>query len=431
MSNRNGGKQSQLTGERAETKVRDVLLDAQIFCSKYEHDRGEDLLVELEGYIDQVDVGSEPRIGLLQIKGHDAEPAPATGDGIAKRRLDLNHLRRWAAIPLPVFVVAVELVGNEPLFFARLVDKIIRDVAPAGLEELEQQKITISLPRADDLPSFLKAEIAGFYSLHAFQLSGLSENVIARNHYEVISSTTPFVPPQAKVWLKNIRVLWKGPWRPAHFWATLNHIADQLKEKEGGRGTPLQATIHVYRSLKDDRDNNAIAHVSWLEDNHAATVSLKECVNWPKAAHWIRFQFHGVSAFEELPESFVVEESDDSFISKAERIWAELDSIFLEVMSSLTKDLRLPDGKLNRLEASLCEIDDGAIQKLGRPSPQLIMVDRMIDQYIFVLSGIFTWIKGKPDVPEVRRKRWLTQDLEMAQGFYRAYYPLAKLLLDQ
>ncbi|WP_323816473.1 hypothetical protein [Cellvibrio sp. NN19] len=431
MSNKQSGKQSQLTGERAETKVRDVLLDAKIFCSKYEHDRGEDMLVELEGYIDQADVASEPKIGLLQIKGHDVDTTLANSDGIAKRQLKLNHLRRWAAIPLPVFVVAVELLGNEPQFFARSVDSIIEEVAPAGLEALEQQKITILLPRAVDLPSFLKTEIAGFYSLHAFKLTGLSENVIARNHYEIISSTTPFVLPQAKVWLKNIRVLWKGPWRPAHFWATLNHIADQLQEKEGARGTPLRATIHVYRSLKDNRDNNAIVHASWLEENHANTASLKELMNWPKVAHWTRFRFHGESSLEELPESFVKEESDDSFILNAEKIWIELDSIFLEIIGSLTKDLKLPDVKLTQLEASLHEIDDGAIKQLGRPSPQIIMLDRMIDQYTFVLSGVFTWIRGKPNVPEVRRKRWLRQDLELAQGLYRSYYPVVKLLLDR
>lgn len=431
MNDRKGGNRSQLTGERAETKVRNALLDAELFCSKYEHDRGEDLLVELEGYIRQDDIGSGPRIGLLQIKGHEAEVSPAPGDGIVKRRINLDHLRRWAAIPLPVFIVAVELVENEAQFFARAVDKLIGDLAPAGLAELEQQNITVSIPRTDDLPSLLKTEITEFYSLHAFQLAGLSDNVIARNHYEVISTTTPFVPPLAKVWLKNIRVLWKGPWRPAHFWATLNHIADQLQEKEGGRRTPLRATVHVYRSLKDDRDNNAIAHVSWLEDNHPATDALKERVNWPKAAHWMRFQFHGKSSLEELPESFAVEEEDDSFISKAERIWVGLDSIYSDVMSSLTKDLRLPDKTLKRLEASLYEIEDTAIQALGQPSPQLSMVDRLIDQYSFVLSGVFTWLKGKHDVPEVKRRRWLSQDLELAQGFYRAYYPIAKLLLDR
>lgn len=431
MSIKKGGYRSQLTGERAETKVRDILLDAQLFCTKYEHDRGEDMLVELEGYIGKDDIGSGPRIGLLQIKGHEAEVEPVPGDVSVKRRIDLNHLRRWAAIPLPVFIVAVELVGNKPQFFARAVDKLIGDIAPAGLAELEQQKITITVPRADDLPSLLKTEIAEFYSLHAFQLAGVSENVIARNHYEIISTTTPFVPPRAKVWLKNIRVLWKGPWRPAHFWATVNHIADQLKEKEGGRRTPLRATVHVYRSLKDDRDNNAIAHVSWLEDNHAATDALKGRVNWPKAAHWMRFQFHGKTSLEELPESFAVEEDDGSFISKAERIWIDLDSIYLEVVSSLTKDLRLPDTTLKRLETSLYKIEDSAIQDLGRPSPQLSIIDRLIDQYSFVLSGVFTWLNGKNDVPEVRRKRWLSQDLEMAQGFYRAYYPVAKLLLDR
>lgn len=426
-----GGKQSQLTGERAETKIRNVLLDAQLFCSKYENDRGEDLLVEIEGYIEHLDFGSAPRIGLLQIKGHESETAYIAGDGIAKRRLDLKHLRRWAAIPLPVFVVAVELHGNEPLFYARSVDSIVGDVAPAGLEKLEQKKITISLPLTNDLPSFLKAEIASFYSLHAFHLDGLSEKVVARNHYEIISSTTPFVPSQAKVWRKNLRVLWKGPWRPAHFWATLNHISDQLQAKEGGRETPLMATIHVYRSLKDDRDNNAIAHASWLEDGHVATESLKKCINWPQAAHWTRFQFHGKSAFEELSESIIVEETDDLFILKAEKIWVKLDSIFLEITSSLMKDLSLPNEKLTSLEASLLEIDSSDIQKLGRPSPQLIMVDRMIDKYTFVLFSIFTWIKGKPDVPEVRRKRWLTQDLEMAQGLYRAYYPIVALLMDR
>jgi len=431
LNDRKGGKRSQLTGERAETKVRDVLLDAELFCSKYEHDRGEDLLVELEGYIGQSDVGSGPRIGLLQIKGHEAEATPAFGESATKRRLDLDHLHRWSAIPLPVFVVAVELVGNTPVFFARSVDKLIGEIAPEGLAALEQQKITISLPRIDDLPSFLKGEIAEFYSLYAFQLSGLSENVIARNHYEIISAKTPFVPPQAKVWQKNIRVLWKGPWRPAHFWATLNHIADQFQEKDGGRRVPLLATVHVYRSLKDNRDNNAIAHASWLEDKHPASDHLRERINWPKAAHWARFQFHGKSALEELPGSMSIEEDDDAFITKAERIWKKLDSICLDVMNSLTTDLRLPDKKLKRLERSLHKLDDTVIEKLGRPSPQFTVLDRMIDQYSFVLSGVFTWLEGKQDVPEVRRKRWLSQDLEMAQGYYRAYYPLAKLLLDR
>ena len=130
MTGKTGGTRSQLTGERAETKVKDVLLDAELFCSKYEHDRGEDMLVELEGYTDRADGGSGPRIGLLQIKGHQAEMTSTFDEGSVRRRLQLDHLRRWAAIPLPVLVVAVELVGNIAQFFARSVDKLVGDVAP-------------------------------------------------------------------------------------------------------------------------------------------------------------------------------------------------------------------------------------------------------------------------------------------------------------
>lgn len=431
MGNKKNGSRSQLTGERAETKVRDTLLDAELFCSKYEHDRGEDLLVELEGYVGQTDISNGPRIGLLQIKGHEAEAASDSDESVVRRRLELNHLRRWAAIPLPVFIIAVDLVGDAPQFFACPVDKLVGDVAPEGLAALEQQTITVLLPRIVDLPAFLKTEIAEFYSLHAFHISGLSENVIARNHYEIISSNTPFVPPQAKVWQKNIRVLWKGPWRPAHFWATLNHIADQIQEKEGARHVPLMATMHIYRSLKDNRDNNAIAHVSWLEDKHSATEKLRTLINWPKAVHWARFRFHGKSALDALPESLVPEEDDELFITKAEIIWANLDAIYSAVNASLTSDLKLPEKELRRLEESLHELEESVCDKLGWPSPQLSVLERMICQYRFVLSGVFTWLKGKEDVPEIRRKRWLRQDMELAEGHYRAFQPLAMLLRDR
>lgn len=431
LKNKIIGVHSQLTGERAEAKVRDALLDADFFCSKYEHDRGEDLLVEPDGYIGQVNINSGPKIGLLQIKGHEAVGS-ASDENVAKRRLDLNHMRRWAAIPLPVFVVAVELVGNLPLFFACSVDKLVEDVAPEGLAILEQKSITISLPRIENLPSFLKIEITEFYSLCTFQFSGLSDEVIARNHYEIISANTRSVPTKAKVWQKNIRILWKGSWRPAHFWAMLNHIANQLQEKEGGQHVPLMATLHVYRSLKDDRDNNSIAHVSWLEDGHKKTEELRKLINWPKAAHWSRFRFHGKAAFKEvLPKSPVSEEDDGVFITTAEKVWNELDSIYLEVITSLTSDLKLPDNQLIQLEESLYKLNKSVIDKLCRPSPQFSVLDRMIDQYSSTLSEVFIWLKGKKDVPELRRKRWLSQDLKMAEGCYRAYYPLVKLLCDQ
>lgn len=429
-SNRTGAR-SQLTGERAEAKVRDVLLDASLFCSKYEHDRGEDLLVELEGYDEQSDDGAGPRIGLLQIKGHEVDIGEASDNFEVRRRLAVCDLRRWAAIPLPVFVVAVEISRNVPLFFAHSVDKLVGEVAPEGLAALEQRSITVSLPRVADVAGFLRTEIADFYSLHAFELSRLSEDVIARNHYEIISRSTPFVPPQAKAWIKNVRVLWKGPWRPAHFWATVNHLADTLRENEGRRRVPLMATMHLYRSLKDCRDNNAVAHVSWLEDDHAETEQLRELIKWPKAAHWARFRFNGRLVLDALPNLSSQEEDDDAFVAKAEAIWSCLDTIYFEFVSCLTSDLRLPESKRIELEEAMSRTQKELIDELGHAATQFRVLDLMIDQYSSALSEAFDCLKCKEDVPELRRQRWLRQDLEFAVGHYRAYHPLVKLLYSR
>jgi len=238
------------------------------------------------------------------------------------------------------------------------------------------------------------------------------------------------VPLQAKVWIKNIRVLWKGPWRPAHFWATLNHIADQLRHLEGGRRVPLNATVHVYRSLKDARDNNAIAHVSWLEDDHPATEQLRMLMKWPKATHWARFRFHGISAVDSLQEPLVPEENDAIFLAKAEAIWSNFDAVYVDVKNSLTSDLRISDSRHSQLEKLFHEFEDAVANKLGRPSPQFGVLDRMLEQYSFVLFGVFTWLKGKDGVSEIRRKRCLRQNLELAEGHFRAFQPLAKLLRD-
>lgn len=419
------GLRAQLTGERAETKVRDALLDAGLFCSKYEHDRGEDLLVEIGGYAPSA---TQPLIGLLQIRGHEAvTDSPSVAHSI-KRRIPLSQLRRWAAIPLPVIIVAVELYGNSPHFFAEVVDSLVNEVAPDGLGGLDQDSVTVVLPKRQSLPDFLSQQITTFYSSHVFPLESLAPEVVARNHYEIIASNTPWVPPGAKVWMKHLRVLWKGPWRPAHFWATLNHIADDLQEREGGRRVPLLATMHVYRSLKDERDNNAIGHVSWLEDRHPDCDALREATRWPKAAHWSRFRFNGRAALDTLPESHAKEEiSDEVYLQKAERMWVKLDALYVVITNGMDRNGRLPESQLNRLERQLRRYED-KWNKVGLPSPQFRVADRMLDQYLFVLSGIFTWLRGKDDVPEIRRQRWLQQELDLAAGHYRAFYAMARVL---
>jgi hypothetical protein len=327
-----------------------------------------------------------------------------------------------------VIVVAVELQDTCPCFFAEAVDNLLHSIAPEGLAELDQESVMADLPLRTNLPYYVTQQINEFYSSHVFPLEELATGVVARNHYEIIASNTPFVLPSAKVWMKHLRVLWKGPWRPAHFWATLNHIADQLQQGDGGRSVPLMATMHVYRSLKDERDNNAVAHVSWLEDSHPLCDELKATTNWPKAAHWSRFRFNGTAALDTLPESYAKEEfSDEIYLAKVERLWEQLDKLYSDVATALDKDLRLSDTQLRNLERTFRDLDDSC-NRIGVPSPQYRVLDQLLQQYTFVLSGIFTWAKGKEGVPDIRRQRWLQQDLELAAGLFRAFQPIARVL---
>ncbi len=193
---------------------------------------------------------------------------------------------------------------------------------------------------------------------------------------------------------------------------------------------PLMATVHVYRSLKDDRDNNAIAHVSWLEADHTNTDEMRALINWPKATHWSRFRFMGKTSLDALPESFVTEEEDEVFLAKVEHLWSELDTLYAQVRASLTAELRIPDDHRQRLERRLNELDDYHSDSVGRPSPQFKVIDRMFKQYSFTLSGVFTWLKGKEDVPEIRRQRWLEQDLDLAESHFRTFQALYQALQD-
>ena len=332
-----GGK-LQLTGDRAEAKVRSLLLDAGIHCSKFEKDRGEDLLIELEGYATASPGSIEPRVGILQIKGHDAESDERPLGDFTRRRIKVEKLKRWAAYPLPAFLIAVDMLDVRTNCYAESVDKVVSEFAPAGLDSLNQVDITIRMPVKADLAEFLRDSIAFFYDAHAFQLSQLSEDAISRSHFEVLSTNTSQFSAGALVWMKHLRILWKGPWRPAHFWAMLNNIADSLKISDENRARPLLATMHVYRSLKDSSDNNAIAHVSWLDESHPSKDEIRERIEWPKAKHWLRFRFNTPPNLSELPETYVVEQSDDKYLEKTKELWFGLDRIVDRIFPALNED---------------------------------------------------------------------------------------------
>jgi hypothetical protein len=426
MTSKTSGAISQLTGRRAESKVADALLDAEVFCTQYVHDRGEDLIVELGGFKPRSDNGHVPQIGLLQIKGHDPHPDFEPRKDESKRRLQLTHLHRWAALPLPVFVVAVDLYPDGPRFFAQSVDLLVSKVAPDGLATLEQDTITVTVPNLRDLASFLTREIESFYSAQAPRLVGLSESVVVRNHYEILEERVSFVPPTAKVWMKQFFILWKSPWRPAFFWVTINHLADLLIEKEETLHVPLLATIHVYRSLRDKMDNNAVAHLSWIEESHPEADDVRTTIDWPKATNWIRFRFNLNRTSYDLPDYGIREMNRDEFLSITSSQWHELEAVHNEFIVDLS-DSRLREGKRESISRRLSSISDARCRELTHPPSDLEWFDELLTQYLSTLNQALDWLVDRPNVSEVTRRRRLDEALALALSHCGSHLALSKL----
>lgn len=424
MSKRPTGYKAQLTGDQAEIKVEDVLNDAKIWCAKMSKDNGEDFLVELGAYSNDRGERVEPQIGMLQVKGHRAETVDQIDPDCAKRVVDVDKLRRWAAHPTPVILIAVDLVDSKPTFFAGVLDKIILCYAPNGLAELSQNSITITLPRRDDLAGFVRQEVKEFYAKNAFQLDALEQSAIERNHYEVLSRKDHNYPSTAKIRSASFRILWKGPWRPAHFWASLNHLADHLQNIEAGQTKPFTANFHVYRSYRDMVDNNAVAHMKWVEERHPETDTIKEITRFPKPKNWARFKFNTASSSLDVVDHQFPQMDDSLFLEEAGRIWAALDRVFEIIRENLSDVGRLDKTTLQTCKEISEDLRFVQVEKLGFPSPQYALLDNLLQSYASRLDAVMKWIADMDDISESTRQRWLWQDIDIAIGLYKAFAPV-------
>jgi hypothetical protein len=168
--------------------------------------------------------------------------------------------------------------------------------------------------------------------------------------------------------------------------------------------------------------------VSWLEEEHPQSNEIREVLDWPKAKHWLRFQFNAPPNLHELPESFAPEENDESFLKKAESLWSQLDAIYEELISSLGDGVRINSDLLKSMESKYNLLDDYFETQIGHPSPQCQVIDKMLGRYLSTMDGAFCWLKGKENVNEATRVRWLRQNATRLVGFYRAFEPLKNVL---
>ena len=125
------GWMNQETGDKGQAIVAAELTRAGFLVGDLAPDPGEDLWAEVDGRRAAA-TGDFPLRALFQVKAK----AGAVEEFVLD--VEIDHLKRWAAQPLPVFVVGVSVPTNH--LFMKSVDQIISgDLAGRNLFDLQNQ----------------------------------------------------------------------------------------------------------------------------------------------------------------------------------------------------------------------------------------------------------------------------------------------------
>ena len=201
------GWENQQTGDDGQALVTSALTRAKFLVGSLTPDPGEDLWVEVDGRRNIAE-GAFPLRALLQVKA----TAEAIGECVLD--LDVDDLRRWAAQPLPVFVVGVS-TANEAYFVKSIDDIVSEDLQGKNVFELRTKTARVRINPTDDVASTIRRTVESHYQALKLTLAGVSEDDRKAHYFEVLSQRDP--EPIDLVPTVGWFILWKSPARPQHF----------------------------------------------------------------------------------------------------------------------------------------------------------------------------------------------------------------------
>ncbi len=232
-------------------------------------DPGEDLWAEVDGRRAAA-TGDFPLRALFQVK------ATAGADEFVLD-VEIDHLKRWAAQPLPVFVVGVRVPTNQ--LFIKSVDQIIAsDLAGKNLFDLQNKTTRVRLDPTPDLALTVRNAIEHHYESLQLDLSEVTEDEIKAHYFEVLERRQP--EPFDLVPTIGWFVLWKSAPRPQHFAAMVSELARRARElNRNTQPRPAVFIFHVYRSVEDRHYNLAVARVDVVNPDHPSSVKIRELMD--------------------------------------------------------------------------------------------------------------------------------------------------------
>jgi hypothetical protein len=261
------GWENQQTGDDGQTLVTSALTRAKFLVGSLTPDPGEDLWVEVDGR-KNIAEGAFPLRALLQVKA----TAEAIGECILD--LDVDDLRRWAAQPLPVFVVGVSTT-NEAYFVKSIDDIVSEDLQGKNVFELRTKTARVRINPTNDVAATIQRATESHYQSLKLTLAGVSEDDRKAHYFEVLSQRDP--EPIGLVPTVGWFILWKSPARPQHFAAIISELMRLCdRQYEDHQPTPAVFHFHIYRSIEDRHHNLAVARVDVVNQRHPKKAHISQ-----------------------------------------------------------------------------------------------------------------------------------------------------------
>jgi hypothetical protein len=336
------GWQSQQTGDLGEGVVVAALQRAGFLVGRLTPDPGEDLWAELDGRR-SIAEGHFPLRALIQVR--------ATADDTAELVLDvdIDQIKRWAAQPLPVFLVGVSTPTEK--LFTKSIDNIVSDdLGGKDPFEMKTKTARVRLHSPEDLGLTLRAAMHQHYASSQLTLEDVPDSEIKNHYFEVLTRRNPEsgVSIPTAIWA----ILWKSPPRPQHFAAMVTELITQGRwQYERSDPRPMLFFFNIFRSLEDRHNNVAAVRIHVVNPDHPNAETLRQQLDMPGGYKVTRER--DVAESRQYFESIAM--SPEVFRDYAKEVGPQLDALANEVLARARNGVQIWDdgliGKFNAAKA--------------------------------------------------------------------------------
>ncbi len=403
---------SQETGDWGEAFVKATLAREQFTVIELKPDLGEEFLIEIEGRR-AVAEGLCPRRALIQVKTQSG----FFDSDLMKVVIPLKAINRWSAQPLPIFIVGVSGRDTPSLYMTSLDDVLTESLQGRDPTQCEQETVTVSLKIAPTLPEKLSSAIEEFTRTQVPDFQNLTKEEIEANHFEILKKKIPSASQEfvMVVW----SILWKSPRRPKFFSAMFRELIKQAKVEYAAIDKPVHFVFCIYRSLRDQQHNMAVAYVDWADIEDRRFGGIEKLFPW--APYCIRPGHDNDES-----RRFIAGRTATAheFIECVRKIGTLLDGITAIILSKETTVEGLCPWNADL--TNVLNDADRLWNKMPQAPTELALVDKFISNYINALDDN-RWMRDPTaNITQSQRERWYPQNISALVGYYLAWTVLLK-----